>query len=157
MCTVTWLASADGFDLFFNRDELATRRPALPPRVVERDVFFRTRESGGTMISSAYKVCSELIEKEFPPASWNIYAFHFSDGDNWSVDDTGACIRLLRETLIPACNQFGYGQVESPYGSGQFIKDLRSALGEEDKLVTSEVKTKDDIMDSIREFLQGGR
>ena len=69
----------------------------------------------------------------------------------------GACIRLLRETLIPACNQFGYGQVESPYGSGQFIKDLRSALGEEPKLVTSEVKTKDDIMDSIREFLKGGR
>jgi len=126
-------------------------------RQVEREVFFSTRESGGTMISSAYRKCAEIIEREFNPDNWNIYAFHFSDGDNWSVDDTGACIRLLRETLIPTCNQFGYGQVESPYGSGQFIKDLRSALPDDDKLITSEIKTKDDIMDSIREFLKGGR
>lgn len=126
-------------------------------RMVEREVFFRTRESGGTMISSAYKVCAELIEKEFSPESWNIYAFHFSDGDNWSVDDTATCISLLRDTLLPACNQFGYGQVESPYGSGQFIKDLRGAFGEDEKLVTSEITAKDDIMDSIKEFLKGGR
>ncbi len=126
-------------------------------REVEREVFFSTRESGGTMISSAYRKCAELIEREFDPMNWNIYAFHFSDGDNWSVDDTAACIRLLREFLIPACNQFGYGQVESPYGSGQFIKDLRSAFGDEELLVTSEIKTKDDIMDSISEFLRGGR
>lgn len=126
-------------------------------RVVERDVFFRTRESGGTMISSAYRVCAELIEKEFSPETWNVYAFHFSDGDNWSVDDTATCINLLRGTLLPACNQFGYGQVESPYGSGQFIKDIRSAFPSEEKLVTSEVAGKEDIMDSIREFLKGGR
>ena len=126
-------------------------------RVVDREVFFRTRESGGTMISSAYRVCSDLIEKEFPPENWNIYAFHFSDGDNWSVDDTATCINLLRDTLLPACNQFGYGQVESPYGSGQFIKDIRAAFPSDPKLVTSEVTGKDDIMDSIREFLKGGR
>lgn len=126
-------------------------------RLVERDVFFSTRESGGTMISSAYKVCAELIEKEFPAENWNIYAFHFSDGDNWSVDDTGTCVSLLKNTLIPACNQFGYGQVESPYGSGQFIKDIRSAFPSDEKLITSEITGKDDIMDSIKEFLKGGR
>ncbi len=102
-------------------------------------------------------MCAELIEKEFDPNSWNIYAFHFSDGDNWSVDDTASCIKLLRNELLPALNQFGYGQVESPYGSGQFIKDLRSAFGDEELLITSEVKSKEDIMDSIRDFLQGGR
>ena len=126
-------------------------------RVVEREVFFKTRESGGTMISSAYRTCMELIEKEFDPESWNIYTFHFSDGDNWSVDDTATCIKLLRQDMLPIVNQFGYGQVESPYGSGQFIKDLRSAFPEEENLITSEVKSKEDIMDSIREFLQGGR
>ncbi len=126
-------------------------------RVVDREVFFRTRESGGTMISSAYRACAELIEREFSPDAWNIYAFHFSDGDNWSVDDTATCINLLRDTLIPCCNQFGYGQVESPYGSGQFIKDLRAAFPSDEKLITSEVKGKDNIMDSIRDFLKGGR
>ena len=126
-------------------------------RLVEREVFFKTRESGGTMISSAYRLCAELIEKEYDPESWNIYAFHFSDGDNWSVDDTASCIKLLRDQLVPQLNQFGYGQVESPYGSGQFIKDLRAAFGEEEKLVTSEIKSKDEVMDSIRDFLGGGR
>ena len=126
-------------------------------RAVSRDVFFSTRESGGTMISSAYRVCAEMIENEFDPEQWNIYAFHFSDGDNWSVDDTATCIQILRENLLPKLNQFGYGQVESPYGSGQFIKDLVSAFSDPGVLVTSEIKTKDDIMDSIRDFLKGGR
>ncbi len=126
-------------------------------REVDRQVFFRTRESGGTMISSAYKLCSQLIDNEFDPEQWNIYAFHFSDGDNWSVDDTSTCIKLLKQQLIPRCNQFGYGQVESPYGSGQFIKDLRSSFADEEILVCSEIKNKEDILDSIGEFLKGGR
>ena len=31
---------------------------------VDRDTFFKTRESGGTMISSAYKLCAKLIDDE---------------------------------------------------------------------------------------------
>src|SRR5690606_28274772 len=48
-------------------------------REVDRDTFFRTRESGGTMISSAYKLCAKIIEEDYPASSWNIYPFHFSD------------------------------------------------------------------------------
>ncbi len=124
---------------------------------VDRDTFFRTRESGGTMISSAYKLCAKMIEDEYPPDQWNIYPFHFSDGDNWSVDDTVTCVELLRGKVLPVCNQFAYGQVESPYGSGQFIKDLQEHFPEEDRLVTSEIKGKEAIMDSIRDFLGKGK
>ncbi len=124
---------------------------------VDRDTFFRTRESGGTMISSAYKLCAKLIDDHYPPSEWNIYPFHFSDGDNWSVDDTVACLALLREKILPRVNQFSYGQVESPYGSGQFIKDLHEQFGPDDNLVTSEIKGKDAIVDSIRDFLGRGR
>ena len=95
---------------------------------VDRDTFFKTRESGGTMISSAYKLCAKMIEDEYPPELWNIYPFHFSDGDNWSVDDTHTCVELLKKEILPYVNLFCYGQVESPYGSGQFIKDLTRAL-----------------------------
>ncbi len=124
---------------------------------VDRDTFFRTRESGGTMISSAYKLCAKMIEDEYPPDQWNIYPFHFSDGDNWSVDDTVTCVDLLRGKILPLCNQFAYGQVESPYGSGQFIKDLQEHFPEEERLVTSEIKGKEAIMDSIRDFLGKGK
>jgi uncharacterized sporulation protein YeaH/YhbH (DUF444 family) len=124
---------------------------------VDRDTFFKTRESGGTMISSAYKLCAKLIEDEYPPDQWNIYPFHFSDGDNWSVDDTVTCVELLKGKILPAVNQFAYGQVESPYGSGQFIKDLQEHFAGEERLVTSEIKGKDAIMDSIRDFLGKGK
>jgi uncharacterized sporulation protein YeaH/YhbH (DUF444 family) len=126
-------------------------------REVDRDTFFRTRESGGTMISSAYKLCAKLIEDEYPKDEWNIYPFHFSDGDNWSSDDTNACVEILRRQILPAANQFGYGQVESPYGSGQFIKDLRQHFGSDDRVVTSDIRDRDAIVGSIKDFLGKGR
>ncbi|MCB0351860.1 MAG: DUF444 family protein, partial [Bdellovibrionales bacterium] len=53
---------------------------------VDRNTFFHTRESGGTMISSAYRLCADIMRDDYPSDQWNIYPFHFSDGDNWSVD-----------------------------------------------------------------------
>jgi hypothetical protein len=52
---------------------------------------------------------------------------------------------------------FAYGQVESPYGSGQFIKDLREHLGKDDRVVTSEIRDKDAIINSIKDFLGKGK
>jgi uncharacterized sporulation protein YeaH/YhbH (DUF444 family) len=124
---------------------------------VDRETFFRTRESGGTMISSAYKLCAKMINEEYSAELWNIYPFHFSDGDNWSVDDTHACVELLKAEVLPFVNLFSYGQVESPYGSGQFIRDLTEHFDADDRVVTSEIKGKDAIMDSIKDFLGKGK
>ncbi|MBI5518070.1 MAG: DUF444 family protein [Deltaproteobacteria bacterium] len=126
-------------------------------REVDRDTFFHTRESGGTMISSAYKLCADIMQKRYPPSDWNVYPFHFSDGDNWSVDDTLNCINLLKDRVLPNANMFCYGQVESPYGSGQFIKDVREHLGADERVITSDIRDKDAIMDSIKAFLGKGR
>ncbi len=125
-------------------------------REVDRETFFRTRESGGTMISSAFKLCKSIIEAEYSPDQYNIYPFHFSDGDNWSMDDTLACVELLKKFLIPWSNMFAYGQVESPYGSGQFIKDLREHFSDESRLVMCEIPNKDAIIQSIKDFLGKG-
>ncbi len=126
-------------------------------KVVDRHTFFHLRESGGTKISSAYDLCRKVIEEEFPPEEWNIYPFHFSDGDNWGGGDTEVCVKLLKENLLPASNLFAYGQVESPYGSGQFIKDLEQNLPDIENLVVSRIANKDAIYDSIKEFLGKGR
>lgn len=126
-------------------------------REVDRETFFRTRESGGTMISSAYKLAAQLIEDEYPSSEWNVYPFHFSDGDNWSVDDTLVCVELLKNKIIPASNVFCYGQVESPYGSGQFIKDLKQHFGDDESVITSEIQNRDAIMGSLKDFLGKGK
>jgi len=78
-------------------------------REVNEDEFFHTRESGGTMVSSAYELALEVIADRFPPEKWNIYAFHISDGDNWQ-DDNRQVVTTAKQ-LLGQCNLFGYGQV----------------------------------------------
>ena len=123
---------------------------------VDEHTFYHTRESGGTRISSAYNVCAELIGREFPVADWNIYCFQFSDGDNWG-DDNRQAFDLLSDHLLPACNIFCYGQVESPYGSGDFIDALRKQYNDNESLVLSEIPDKDGIYQSIKTFLGKGK
>lgn len=125
---------------------------------VDEQTFFRTRESGGTLISSAFNLCKEIIDKDYDPNQWNIYPFHFSDGDNWSADDTKICLELLDKSILPVSNTFCYGQVESRYGSGQFYKDLLAHYGNDhEQLILSKIKNKESILDSIKEFLGKGK
>ncbi len=126
-------------------------------RVVDQHTFFHLRESGGTKISSAYELCLKQIAERYRPEDWNIYPFHYSDGDNWSARDTELCVSMLRDEILPRVNQFCYGQVKSAHGSGQFKKDLDGALGAEEMLVTSSVNDKNDVPEAIRAFLGKGR
>lgn len=127
---------------------------------VDRETFFSTRESGGTIISSAFQKCLELIQNHYPPNEWNIYPFHFSDGDNWSAEDTKKCFQLLENQLLPQVNMFCYGQVESLYGSGQFYRDLSEHFNSShelnERVITTRIPNKDAIYDSIKEFLNKG-
>ena len=124
---------------------------------VDEDTFFKTRENGGTLISTAYKLALDILEKDYPADGWNVYVFHFSDGDNWSNEDTKVCMELLKEKMIPATNQFAYGQVESRYGSGQFFKDLEENFPDEERLVSTRIAGKEDIYASIGRFFKAGR
>jgi len=147
----TWLSRQyDGIERrYIIHDALA--------KEVDEHTFYHTRESGGTRISSAYKVCANLIESTFPLSEWNIYCFQFSDGDNWGEDNESS-LRLLRSQLLPAANLFCYGQVESPYGSGEYVRSLEMAFSDDcDNLVLSEIEDREGIYDSIKAFLGKGR
>lgn len=125
---------------------------------VDEDTFFRTRESGGTLISSALKLCKHIIDTDYDYNEWNIYPFHFSDGDNWSSEDTKTCLSLLEDDIMPKSNMFCYGQVESRYGSGQFYKDLLAKFKlDHEKIILSKIKNKDAILESIKDFLGKGK
>lgn len=124
---------------------------------VTEQVFFTTTESGGTVISSAYELAKQVIQKDYPVNEWNIYMFHFSDGDNWSGEDTNKCIRLLNDDLLKVVNLFGYGQVHSRHGSGGFISDLKRGLKDNRKVVLSSIENKSAILKSIKEFLGTGK
>ncbi len=123
---------------------------------VDEHTFYHTRESGGTKISSAYELADKIITSRYPPDQWNIYAFHFSDGDNWG-DDIPKCIEILTDRLLPKVNLFGYGQVESPYGSGEFHEYVSELLSERANVVASRIPDREAILNSIKEFLGTGR
>ena len=124
---------------------------------VDRETFFRIREDGGTRISSAFRLGRELIDKHYALSEWNVYLFHFSDGDNSSESDSRECCAMLKEHLLERVNMFGYCQVASAYGSGNFINVIHEQLADEEAVITTRVNTKDDIYDSIREFFSAGR
>jgi len=124
---------------------------------VDRETFFRIRESGGTVISSAYELCGQIIRERYPPQDWNLYLFHFTDGENYSRQDTERCLGMLKDQLLPAVNLFGYGQVESYGTSGDFYEALHKRFEENVKVALSRVPDRNAIADSIKTLLGKGR
>ena len=124
---------------------------------VDRDTFFRIRESGGTVISSAYTLCQQIIKERFPASEWNLYLFHFTDGENYSRQDTQKCLEMLESDLLPSLNLFGYGQVESYGTSGDFFEALESKLADDERVALTRIPDRDAIVDSIKVLLGKGR
>lgn len=132
---------------------------------VDRRTFFSMKEDGGTRISSALQCAEQLLDRHYDPAAWNVYLFHFSDGDNSSDSDNRLCVELLEKKLLPISNMFGYVQVKSAYGSGHFHGVLKEAFVDKNppadsdagKVVVSRVNEREDIMDSLRMLFKAGR
>jgi uncharacterized sporulation protein YeaH/YhbH (DUF444 family) len=98
-----------------------------------------------------------MIETEYSPLEWNIYPFHFSDGDNWSNDDNKKCGNILEQAILPAANMFCYGQVKASYGEGQFLKYLKPRFRKNNKVTWARIDNSDGIVDAIKKFLGKGR
>ena len=124
---------------------------------VDRETFFRIRESGGTVISSAYELSRRVIQERYSPEEWNLYLFHFTDGENYSRQDTAKCMDLLEKTLLPAVNLFGYGQVESYGTSGDFYEALDKRFSEDERVAVSRIPDRNAVVDSIKSFLGRGK
>jgi uncharacterized protein len=125
-------------------------------RIVDRETFFTTRESGGTRISSAYQLAKEQMAARFSPDEWNIYMFHFSDGDNWGSDSSLA-EEILRDDILPNINLFGYVEVGGHHQNGGFKNDIEYAFGEMESVVTTDMEDREDIIPAIKELLGTGR
>ena len=123
---------------------------------VDEETFFRIRESGGTRISSAYGKAIQVLEQSYPVEDWNIYIFQFSDGDNWG-DDNRECLNMLKDKLLPVCNLFCYGQVESPYGSGEYVRELMGLEETWKNVALSLIEDKQGIYECIKDFLGTGK
>jgi uncharacterized sporulation protein YeaH/YhbH (DUF444 family) len=89
-------------------------------KLVDEHDFFHKGESGGTFCHSAYDLSIRLIETEYNPARWNIYPFHFSDGEDFDPLKTMASVRRLLQLGV---NMLGYGEIHADfYGSSRLME-----------------------------------
>ncbi len=77
---------------------------------VDEETFFYSRETGGTVVSSALTLMSQIIRERFPTSEWNIYAAQASDGDNWH-EDSGICKKILNEKILPFMQYYAYIEI----------------------------------------------
>lgn len=94
-------------------------------KLVDEYEFFHKGESGGTFCYSAYDLAGELIDTEYPTSRWNVYPFHFSDGEDWEVQHT---VKSLRALLNRGVASFGYGEIQTDYSSSVLIEAYRQDL-----------------------------
>ncbi|MDD5579645.1 MAG: YeaH/YhbH family protein [Methylobacter sp.] len=77
---------------------------------VDEQTFFYSRETGGTVVSSALNLTSAIIKERFPTSEWNMYAAQASDGDNWD-NDSKQCTAILSEQIMPYLQYYAYIEI----------------------------------------------
>jgi uncharacterized protein len=123
---------------------------------VTEEQFFTQGESGGTVVSSAYKLALEIIAERFPPRDWNVYPFHFSDGDNYYSDNEDAV--KMADQLIETCNLFGYGEIGEEgmatyrRSSGALLSIFNDRLKNKERFIGVRIDDKEDVYPALKHF-----
>ncbi len=94
----------------YEKIELVFIRHHTSAKEVDEEEFFYSRETGGTVVSSALEKVKEVIDARFPPSAWNIYIAQASDGDNWNADSP-YCQEILSEQIMPLVQYFSYIEI----------------------------------------------
>lgn len=117
---------------------------------VSEEEFFTKGESGGTKASSAYRLALDVIRERFNPAEWNIYPFHFSDGDN-QLTDNELCVDLVNQ-LMAQSNLFGYGEIkEYRWAHSSTLMSAFSKV-QDPKFAGVTIEDKKDVYPALRKF-----
>lgn len=122
---------------------------------VTEEEFFTKGESGGTRCSSVYELALKMIAEKYPPALYNLYPFHFSDGDNLSSDNARS-VELVQK-LLATCNLFGYGEIDSTAGGPAYYRSSTLASLyrreiEHQRFQAVVIKDKSEVYSALRTF-----
>ena len=94
----------------YERIDIVFVRHTDEAREVDEETFFFSRQSGGTIVSTALEEMQRIILERYPANLWNIYAAQASDGDNAS-GDSQICAQLLRDELMKLCQYYAYVEI----------------------------------------------
>ncbi|MGV6819267.1 MAG: YeaH/YhbH family protein [Parvularcula sp.] len=77
---------------------------------VDEETFFYSRQSGGTIVSTAIEVMQDIQRDRFPTDQWNIYVAQASDGYT-QTGDAQRCVQLLNEEVLPILQYYAYIEI----------------------------------------------
>ncbi|MEE3191613.1 MAG: YeaH/YhbH family protein, partial [Pseudomonadota bacterium] len=141
--------------LFLERNyeqiEIVFIRHHTSAKEVTEEEFFYSRETGGTIVSSALKLMNEIVKSRYDENEWNIYAAQASDGDNWD-DDSPQCAEILRNELLPVVQYFSYIEI-TPHNH-QALWEAYQQVGSEFKknFAMAQIRGPEDIFPVFREL-----
>ena len=128
---------------------------------VSEEDFFHRVESGGTVMSSGWKKALQIMRERYDPKDWNIYAYHFSDGEN-SMNDNEELVLAIKEVLDYPVNMAGYGEItaKDPYNPWPFwasFGSVKSTLekffdNDESRFIIAEINDKTHIWQTLQRF-----
>jgi len=119
---------------------------------VDEEEFFYSRETGGTIVSSALELTRDIIAQRYPPTDWNIYAAQASDGDNWN-DDSPVCERILAKQLLPQLRYYAYVEITRREHQGLWTH-YENLLQSHDNFAMRHIREHQDIYPVFREFFR---
>lgn len=122
-------------------------------RECDEQDFFYARETGGTVVSSALSLTSEIIEERYNPAYWNIYVAQASDGDNWEAD-TPKCVRLIKEKLLPLVQYYAYIEITDRHHQNLWHEYRSLERDYAGQFAMSHIRSAKDIYPVFRELFE---
>lgn len=94
----------------YERIDVVFIRHHTVAKEVDEQEFFYSRETGGTVVSSALTLMRDIMSDRYPVSNWNIYAAQASDGDNWH-HDSPSCREILIKQIMPKVRYFAYIEI----------------------------------------------
>jgi hypothetical protein len=116
---------------------------------VDEDSFFQKGESGGTKCSSVYELALRIVDGDYPHDRYNVYAFHFSDGDNAEADNPVAA-KLVAD-MLDRVNLFGYGEIRQYRDVDRGLWNALAAL-KHPSFTMSVLRDKEDVYRTLKSF-----
>lgn len=144
----------------YGRVDVVFIRHTHEAKEVHEETFFHSRESGGTVVSTALEEMAKVIQARYPASQWNIYGAQASDGDNLPMDNS-TTINLLKNAILPLCQYYAYLEVGHAKDDGGDATSLWRAYelvaGSDDRMAMRKVSHRRDIYPVFRElFAKGG-
>lgn len=114
--------------------------------------FFHSRESGGTVVSSALQLVGKIIANRFPTQNWNIYCAQASDGDNWD-SDSASCGQILGGQILPLVQYYAYIEITDGEPQNLWYEYLR-VKDNSSNFAMEKIRSPTDIYPVFRELFK---